>query len=643
MAIFSVYCGILFHELEALMAQETNSRPSIIYSDFFVLKKGDNFENTFLTERLRDLRIPFMKTETEIEWKNPNFEYPSSVVPADSELRASLGKKVKIEIDEGRIESIEIDGDDVDAVLIEPVPVAQLSGSNRSIRDYVPLDKIPTRLLQAIIAIEDQRFLEHSGFDPRSFARAVWVNLRERALSQGGSTITQQLVKNLLGTYQKTLFRKVRELILALLMEARYNKDEILEKYLNEVYVGQIGSLEIHGVAEAARYLYNKQLESLSMAEMALIAGIIRGPAYYSPSRHLDRAIERKNTVLKKMAELKLITQNELKLALNEKLSFVPPSLVNNKAPYFVDYVKSQVLEQLGERISAEDLSTEGLRVFTTLDLPLQRRADQAVLTTVRELEGRYKISRPLRLEGLLVAAEHSTGFVRTLVGGRSYAETTFNRVLNMKRQVGSTFKPIAYLAALLKGSDSSGIRYTAAYMIDDEPWKYTWENKSWSPKNYEREYRGHITLREAFANSVNIPMAKIATDTGMNHVVEVAKKLGIREPLTPVPSLSLGSIDLKPFELLQAYSTIANRGQRVELTTVRAITDENGRTLARFIPEVEQALEPAVMDLLGDLLKSVVKEGTAKSLAAMGYSKVTRGKTGTTSFSRDAWFAGYS
>lgn len=643
MAALFIYCASLFQELEGMMAQNLRSLPSVIYSDVYVLKKDAVYDNTFLTERLKDLRIPHSQDENKITWQTRAFEYPEFLLSSDDPMRAAPDQQVEVTIEDGRIDEIKVGENEVEALALEPTPVAQIAGSSHEIRDYVTLENIPTQLLQAIIAIEDQRFLEHVGFDIRSLARAVWVNLRNRAFSQGGSTITQQLVKNLLGSNQKTLLRKARELVLAILIEARYDKDTILEKYLNEVYVGQIGSLEIHGVAEAAKYYYSKTIDKLTLAEMAVIAGIIRGPAYYSPYKYPKRSLERKDVVLQKMAELNIITEAELKTALQEKVTFAKPSLVNNRAPYFVDYVKSQVLEELGEEISAEDLSAEGLRIFTTIDMVAQRRADKAVASTVRELEARYKVAAPLRLESLLVSAEPQSGFVRALVGGRAYAETTFNRVLNMKRQVGSTFKPIAYLAAFVKGVDSQGIPYSPAYMVDDEPWTLTYHGKTWTPRNYEKGYRGHITLREAFINSINIPMARIANEVGMTQVVDVAQKLGIREPLPAIPSLSLGSVDLKAMDLLQAYTTLANRGERVELTTVRGIVDQHGRVMARYVPRRERVFEQNVIDVLNELLKSVTKDGTAKALPAMGYAKTSYGKTGTTSFYRDAWFAGFS
>lgn len=648
LAILFVYCYSLFGELEVLMRknpEDQRIQPSVIYSDVFILHKGDIADDSFLTERLKELRINFESTADRITWKSRDFAYPESILPANSPFRAAANQVVTVSIKDGRFDQFSIDGKESEGIAVEPIPVAQLTGSSRTIQDYIDWENIPSQISLAITAIEDQRFMEHHGFDPRSLARALWADFRSRAMSQGGSTITQQLVKNLLGSHQKTLFRKVRELVLAILMDARYEKEKILEKYLNVLYFGQIGALEVHGVSEAAKYFYNKSLNQLSLAEIALIAGVIRGPTVYSPYTHLQLALERKNTVLKKMAELGYITNAELKSALAEKLVFARPSLVNNKAPYFVDFVKSQVLDQLSDRVSNDDLSGQGLKIFTTIDLFLQRRADIAVSTTVREIEAKYKIQRPLRLEGILVAAEPKTGFVRALVGGRSYAETTFNRVLNMKRQVGSTFKPIAYLSALRKGTDDKGAPYTGAYLIDDEPWVYHWQNgkRSWTPHNYEKGYRGRITLREAFANSINIPMAKIGVDVGPERVIDTAHKLGVVSPLAAVPSLVLGSVDLEPLELLQVYSTFANRGTRVELTTVRSVVDRNGAPIAHYESQSSEEFDPKLIDIINDLLQSVVKEGTAKTMPLYGYTKPARGKTGTTSFSRDAWFAGFS
>ncbi len=623
-AFLGFYCVRSFKDLEKLMTQTPESHPAIIYSDTFEIKKDQNYLNLFLIERLQQLKKPFVKSIDGVQWEQ-------------------AGRTVSIKIQDSLVDTI-LDGtEEKDSIILDPTPIFQLTGTQRETRDYIPLPEIPTKLLKAIIAIEDQRFLEHIGFDLKSLARALWINLRSRALAQGGSTITQQLVKNLLGQREKTLLRKLRELVLAVLLEVRYSKEQILEKYLNEVYFGQVGAVEVHGVSEAAKYFYNKSLSRLNLAEMAFLAGIIRGPAVYSPYKNLKQALERKDIVLKKMESLRLITPQESKSALAQKLTFAPILLGLNQAHYFVDYVIAQILDQLHSKITHEDLTSQGLQIYTTLDIILQKKAESVVKQIVQEMEARYKIQPPQRLEGVLVIADHEKGLVRALVGGRSFAETTFNRVLNMKRQVGSTFKPVVYLAAFLKGKDSQGNPYNADYLIEDEPWTYEWENQKWSPKNYEKAYRGQIYLRDAFANSINIPVAKIGMDVGLDFIVDVAHKLGVSTALPKVPSLTLGAVDLSPMELLQIYSTFANLGKRVELTTIHKIENTEGGLVAQFIPREEQVYDLEVMKQIKDLLEAVVTEGTAKSMRQLGYSKNAYGKTGTTSYSRDSWFAGYS
>lgn len=639
-----MYCWVTFKEIETLMGQTPVSQPTMIYSDTFIIEKGQLYANTFLSKRLRQLNVPFQENTEGFSWQARLFSHPLSVVAGQEHLIAPAGAQISISVLDGRISSIRVDEEERESLALEPLMIGQIAGAYSSIRDYVSLDNVPTVLKEAIISIEDQRFRDHIGFDIKSLLRAFWINIRRRALTQGGSTITQQLVKNLALTNKKTISRKIRELVLAVLIEIRYEKEKILEKYLNEVYFGQIGSLEIHGVVDAAKYFFNKPLDKLNNSEMALLAGLIRGPAYYSPYRHKERALARKNTVLQKLAEQHYIAEDELAIALTEPILFAPPTQGRNIAPYFVDYVKAQVLEQLKDRINQEDLGAEGLRIYTTLDPVLQDHADHAVATSIESLESRLKIPPSLRLEGLLVSAHSQSGFIRALVGGRSYSSTTFNRVLNMKRQAGSTFKPFVYLAAFVKGQNKDGEPYRASTLLDDKEFEYTYEGgQTWKPQNYDRNFRGKITLREALIHSVNIPATKVAVDVGIADIIDTAHRLGIKSTLPEVPSLSLGAADVEATELLQAYSTIANLGLRTELTSIRLVTDKDGATLAHFTPVQQTIYEPGLFELLTDLLRDVCVNGTARSLPALGYKKPAFGKTGTTSFYRDSWFAGFS
>lgn len=644
-----LYSWLTFREITELMEQEAVSQPTLIYSDLFVVKKGGSFTETFLKERLKSVHTTYQEkldgSRYELQWIAPGFSYPNALIETidKNATLPNAGDSIQIIADADQISEIRVAGVEVSSVVIEPDLIAQLAGSNRSIRDYVKLDDIPTVLKEAIISVEDMRFRDHFGFDLRSLARALWIDLKNRNLSQGGSTITQQLVKNLMKAHKKTLSRKTRELILALFIEARYEKERILEKYLNEVYFGQIGSLEVHGVSEAAKYFFGKPLSHLTIAEMALIAGVIRGPTVYSPYKHLNRSLIRKDVVLKKLWEQHYIAQSEYESAKSETLHFSSVRQGRNEAPYYVDYVKSELTRELKDRISEDEIGTQGFRIFTFLDMTLQRRADAAVSKTIKDLEARFKVKRPQRLEGLLVSANSKLGTLLAIVGGHNYEETTFNRVLNMKRPVGSTFKPIAYLAALLKGKDSQGINVTPSYLVEDAPFTYEYEGQKWTPRNYDKTYRGKVTLRDAFAQSLNIPMAKIGTDAGLNRIIEVASKLGISSKLQPVPSLVLGAFDVGAVELLQVYSTFANRGVLIPLTTLNAVFDKDGNALYQRPARPLQVFDTPVIDLLNSLLRSVTLEGTAKALPKLGYSKPSYGKTGTTNFYRDSWFAGFS
>ncbi len=514
------------------------------------------------------------------------------------------------------------------------------------------------------------------GLDWRGLARAIFVNLKQLRFAQGGSTITQQLVKNLMERHDKNLVRKINEALLSVLLEIRYSKQEILERYLNEVYLGQIGSLEIHGVAEGAKYFFGKRLSEIELHEAAVMAGLIRGPGYYSPYRYLDRAVERQKLVLKKMVETGHIAEEEMKDALREKLRFAPPqSASNNKAPYFVDFVKAEILKKLSDRYTDEDLPAAGLRIYTTLLPEMNLAAQRAVADGVGQQEKNLAAAREaalqaalkaaararkkpmpgsspspspeeaLRLEGALASVEHGTGYIRALVGGRSYAQSTFNRILNMKRQVGSTFKPVVFLAALQKGKDSRGVPFTPAYPIEDAPYSLTYDKKqpTWSPKNYEPGFEGWVPMRRALAHSINTAAARLSQEVGLREIINTARALGVEGDLPEVPSITLGTPELTPVELLKLYSAIANHGQADELTVLRAVTLDDGTMVARYVQNPQWVAEPAPVDALIDLMTTVFEDGTGSPARALGWNRPSAGKTGTTSQHRDSWFAGFT
>jgi|GEM_PF-294059 len=520
------------------------------------------------------------------------------------------------------------------------------TGERREIRTHVRFNDIPHGIKIAVMAAEDQHYLDHKGLDPKGIARAIWVNFKTASFAQGGSTITQQLVKNLMARRNKNLFRKISELFLALMLESRYDKELILERYLNEVYLGQAGSLEVHGVVEGAQLFFGKSLHELHLGEIAMMAGFIRGPGYYSPYTHRDRAEERGRWVLKRMVEAGFLSKAEELEARTKLIRIDPPQKSGNRAPWVTEYIKFRLFEELRDRWNEEEIFNQGLRVYTTIEPRLNRAAQQSVTDGVAAHEKALGINVETdRLEGLLVAADPATGYIRAMVGGRDYARSSFNRVLNMKRQVGSTFKPFVFLTALLQGMDENGIPRSPAHPIEDAAWTYIYDSgrQRWSPKNFEKEYLGWISYRTALAKSINTATAKLGVEVGIPAVIETTRKLGIRSELPEVPSLSLGVAELEPLELLEAYTALANHGKLDRLTAIRAIATRDGDIIKRWSPSPEARISAAHADLITDMMRSVLTFGSGKEAAKMGLKRPAAGKTGTTSNHRDAWFAGFT
>ncbi len=653
----SIYTYILYQQLKTAFTsteQYSQNFPTRIYSDLTRITAPQS--RTFIEERLKALGYHATKaSEDRLVFNLHPIDYPSYLVPDGHPTFEAVEKPIVLLFDqpgtESMLRAIELNGKEIPEIYLEPELVATLTRGAREIRDYVkwnetdPNRKFPPLLWQAIISVEDHKFKEHTGLDPRGILRAIWVNLRTRSFSQGGSTLTQQLVKNLMARRTKNLARKVNELFLALLLEATYSKEQILERYLNEVYLGQIGSLEVHGVSEGARHFFGKKLGELNLGEIAMMAGLIRGPGYYSPYRYPDRAYDRQKIVLKKMVETGQIAQEEADSAVKETVRLAPPQTTSNKAPYFTDFVKAELIRQLKLKMTEQEVSMAGFRVYTTLDSSVNAIAQAAVANGLAELETRLNVVAPDRIAGALASVDHTNGYIRALVGGRSYSKSTFNRILNMKRQVGSTFKPFVYLTAFAKGEDPKGISYGPGYPTEDAPWTLTFDKnrQKWTPKNYEKEHLGWTNMRRALSHSINTVTARVGQEVGISNIIKTARSLGIESDLPPVPSLSLGVAELSPVELLRAYAVLANHGVQDELTVIRAIHNYDGTFYARFIYHPEQVFEPGAVDLVTDMLQSVFTEGTAAQAHAMGFDRPAAGKTGTTSHHRDSWFAGYT
>ncbi|MGZ3705459.1 MAG: transglycosylase domain-containing protein, partial [Bdellovibrionota bacterium] len=447
---------------------------------------------------------------------------------------------------------------------LEPILVARLNEGNKEARKTVPIAEIPHTLLEGIMLTEDQRFFGHIGFDPRGIARSIWVAIRSGGHAvQGASTITQQLARNMYLNNRRTILRKVEELAVSVFLEIHFTKDEILEKYVNGVFLGQSGNIAIHGVAEAAKFYFNKQLDDLTIAEQALMTGIIKGPPYYSPFRHLDRAKVRQEIVLGKMRDAGVITEAQYNAALNEPIHLARTSAIQNRAPYFTDMVQAQLLKELPDTESME----AGYTIFSTLDTYYQQLAEASVANGVSRVEAnikkyveleakrkeKKKKKKPVAdepipedkpdeggklVQGVFVAVDPANGHILGLVGGGSYEESNFNRALLMKRHIGSLIKPFVYLSALINGRNPDGTPLNAISKFEDKPFTYEYDKKSWTPKNFEDTFEGTVTMRFALAKSINTVAAQVAIATGLDNVVTTAKNAGFEGDLQPLPSL---------------------------------------------------------------------------------------------------------
>lgn len=534
-------------------------------------------------------------------------------------------------------------GQAVSEVVLEPEVIARLYGERLEEREVVPFDRFPSSFVRAVLAAEDARFFDHWGFDPLSVVRAAFANLREGRVVQGGSTISQQTVKNLFLGHERTFARKLRELPMAVLLDLEYDKREILEFYLNEVYFGQRGSVAICGAQAAARFYFGRAIDDLSVAEHALLAGIIRSPGTYNPFAQPERARARRAQVLDAMVAQGWLPEDRAAAAKSEPLDLGSGRGGYRGAGYLVDAVRDEVERRFGKEV----LDREGLTIVTSVDTLVQEAAESAVASGLARLEKEHKeIRRQLsqrQLQGAVVAVDPRKGSVLALVGGRDYAATQFNRVLQARRQPGSCFKPFVFLAAFEESRRLLSAAVTPATLLSDEPFEMWAGGELWKPENYDRQFRGDVPARVALEDSLNVPTIRAARAVGLRSVVRAAKDCGIETPLHAYASIALGAQEVAPYELARAYATLANGGIRRELRIVRDILDQDGRRLPTRDPEPERAVSEAAVFLVNDILQGVLDRGTAARTRSLGYRGRAAGKTGTTDDTRDSWFVGYS
>jgi penicillin-binding protein 1B len=515
-------------------------------------------------------------------------------------------------------------------VRLEPVEIAQFNPLTGRDRILIDSESVPERLVQALISVEDRRFYEHHGIDPVAILRAAYANARAGRIVQGASTLTQQLIKNLYLDRERTWNRKIIEATMSIALELHADKREILDAYLNEVYLGQDGDRAIHGFALAAQHYFGRPLAELATTELALLAGLARGASYYNPFRHPERAIERRDLVLRRMHEDGHIDDGELKRARGAELRLRTRAAGAFGFPAFVELVRKQLAADYG----IEQLRTEGLRIFTTLDL----RAQQAVEVAAADVLPRLARSEQDPLETAVVVTKVHTGDIVAISGGRQGRYTGFNRVLRAVRPIGSLVKPAVYLAALESG------RYHLASVLSDRPLRWVSDDgQSWSPRNYDGEYHGDVMLYEGLAKSLNSATVGLGMDVGLAAVADALRRLGVEQPIRKYPSLMLGAIEMSPLQVTQVYQTIAAGGFRIPLRAVEAVTTADGRPLNRYGIAVAQSIDPQASFLLEYGMRQVFETGTAHSARyALEGSLPLAGKTGTTNDLRDSWFAGF-
>ncbi|MCW8921280.1 MAG: penicillin-binding protein 1B [Sedimenticola sp.] len=529
----------------------------------------------------------------------------------------------------------EVGGAELALIRLEAPEIGSIYPAHNEDRVLVRRSDLPDFLVQALIVMVDRAFYEHQGVDPKAIARAIWANLRAGSVVQGGSTLTQQLVKNFYLTRERSLWRKLNEAAMALLLDAHYDKDEILGAYANEIYLGQDGGRAIHGFGLASHFYFNRTLGELSYPQLALLVAQVRGPSFYDPRRHPKRAKERRDLVLSVMQEQGLISAKEALAAKKAPLGVQQKGDGRGSYPDFMDLVRRQLHRDYRE----EDLTSEGLRIFTTLDPWAQQQAETAVAERLTKLEKDYRLPKQ-KLESAAILVDSESGEVQALVGGRSAGYAGFNRALDAIRPIGSLVKPVVYLAALMRPD-----QYTLVTQLEDSSISIKGrEGEPWVPENYDHTSHGTVPLHTALANSYNLATVRLGMALGLNSVADLLEQMGVSRPIQQLPAMLLGSISLSPLEVAQLYQAFAAGGFYSPLRAIRAVQSSSGQPLQRYPLTVRQAVPSGPVYLLNRNLQEVVRNGTARRLASYVANDLNiAGKTGTTDMLRDSWFAGFS
>ncbi len=651
LAVFSYYYVKYDRIVEARIRGPIFSTSAKIYARPPVVAVGDKYSLDDIVSELRRAGYSesgskigtYRKLTSGIEIKPGPWSYHNS---DGAVIRVSGGKVDKITGAES--------GAGLAAYELEPPLLTSLDTEERAKRQVVKYNDIPKVMVNAVTSIEDRKFFEHSGINFARLLGAAWADMRSHGKAQGGSTITMQISRGFFLSPQKTYKRKLTEMLIAIELEQKLTKEQIFELYANQVDMGQRGSFTIHGFAEAARAYFNKDLQSITVPEAALLAGMVQAPSYLNPYRHPERALERRNLVIETMVDNGALSRDDAEKAKATPLKLAPPNVEASDAPYFVDMVKDSLVNRYGEHV----LTDQGLRIYTTLDPDLQRAAAEAVQIGIKNVDTQIEKLRTRKVkvgkgkdaktettvrpgpeaQVALVALDPQTGEVLALVGGRNYGMSQLNHAV-AKRPTGSIFKPFVYATAVNTALGGGPTVYTPASIVDDSPTTFVYEDKTYEPRNYKEEYHGEVAAEYALAHSLNNATVKLAEAVGYENVATLARAAGITS-VRATPAMALGAYDATPLDMAGAYTVFANGGVRLSPIMLKAIHNPNGEVVDSFQTDKTPVLDPRVAYVMTTMMEGVINTGTGFPVRQMGFTAPAAGKTGT---SRDGWFAGYT
>ena len=636
--LFGLYLVYLDHQISQKMSGRIWSLPSYIYARPMELYEDKRLSVTELQNELKS--VGYHKTSNRPEkpgeyriLKGAHFEIISRDFTFWDGLQSSQG--IALSIYNNKVSGLHdlYTNNPLSLFRLDPQRVAGIYPQQKEDRQILKLEEVPDDLVLALLSVEDKRFYQHWGIDFRSIARAFVANVMAGGTVQGGSTLTQQLIKNLFLSPERSLVRKINEALMAILIEIRYDKALILEAYLNEIYLGQSGSRQIHGFELASQFYFSQPLNRLSKDQIALLVGIVKGPSWYDPRRHPERARQRRNQVLSLMRDLDVLNDRQLADMSSRPLGITQkPNFSANQFPALVDLVKRQLKEDYDE----DDLKSSGLRIFTSIDPLIQYKLEASVTKMLPMLERQKNPST--ELQAAVIVASSQQGEVQAMVSDRSPSYPGFNRSLDAVRQIGSLIKPAIYLTALQKPD-----RYTLASLLEDSPLHISTANQeTWSPQNYDKEFKGNIPLFHALRDSRNVPSVRLGLELGLEDIAGTLKNLGIKRKVPTYPSMTLGAFDLSPMDIANMYQTFAAGGFHVPLKVIREVLTNDDQPLKRYPLESTQTLDEKPVYLTNYVMHQVTQSGTARYLNKT-MSHQLAGKTGTTDDLRDSWFAGFS